>query len=62
MRINISDIPDTKSFDDYPKDTEFVFTEKFPRYILEPFEVIPPDDPRYEKALTREEFEKQITN
>lgn len=28
----------------------------FPRFLLNPFEVISPDDPRYDSALTREEL------
>ena len=28
----------------------------FPRFLLNPFEVIRPSDPRYETALTREEL------
>ncbi|MGN1195114.1 MAG: hypothetical protein ACI4SB_06490 [Acutalibacteraceae bacterium] len=31
-----------------------------PRYILEPFEVIFSDDPRYENALTREQIKANI--
>lgn len=62
MKINISDIPEDKNFSDYPKDTLFVHSENFPRYILEPFEIIRPSDPRYETALTREEVEKIVEN
>ncbi len=58
MKVSIADIPDNKSFSDYSKDTEFVLQENFPRYILEPFEIILHDDPRYESALTREEVNK----
>ncbi|MCR5816109.1 MAG: hypothetical protein K6F91_04450 [Ruminococcus sp.] len=28
----------------------------FPRYLLEPFEVVRPDDPRYDSALTRQQL------
>ena len=59
MRINISDIPEKKAFDDYPDDTEFVMQDSEPRYILEPFEIIPPNDPRYVEALTLKEARKQ---
>lgn len=31
---------------------------KEPRFILEPFELIKPDDPRYENALTRDDIMK----
>lgn len=60
MRILISDIPEGKTFSDYPEGTEFVFEEAFPRYILEPYERIYPNDPRYESALTREEVEEML--
>lgn len=62
MKVNISDIPSGKSHKDYPKGTIFVFEEHFPRYILNPFEIIRPEDPRYETALTREQIEKLIDN
>ncbi|WP_294448173.1 MULTISPECIES: hypothetical protein [Ruminococcus] len=60
MKINISDIPKGKSHKDYPKGTIFVFKEHFPRYILDPFERVFPDDPRYKTALTGEQLEKLI--
>nr|WP_316613924.1 hypothetical protein [uncultured Ruminococcus sp.] len=60
MRVNICDIPKDKKFSDYPDDTTFVLTESFPHYILDPFETIYPDDPRYESALTYEEVKKKI--
>ncbi len=28
----------------------------FPRFLLNPFQVIRPDDPRYDSALTREQL------
>lgn len=59
MEINISDMPEGKSFEDYPDDTIFVHKDITPRYILRPFEIIPPEDTRYQTALTREEIEKQ---
>lgn len=59
MRVNISDIPNDKSFSDYPDDTEFILTESKPHYLLDPFEIIPPDDPRYKDALTLGEAKKQ---
>lgn len=60
MKINISDIPENKTFNDYPDDTLFVHKESSPRYILEPFEIISVDDPRYKNALTREKISKMI--
>ena len=60
MKVNICDIPRGKEISDYPDDTVFVFSESFPRYILDPFETIYPDDPRYESALTYEEALKMI--
>ncbi len=57
MDVNISEIPETKTFSDYPKGTLFVLKERFPRYILDPFEIIHPDDPRYDTALTRDKIE-----
>nr|DAX14072.1 MAG TPA: hypothetical protein [Bacteriophage sp.] len=62
MKVDISDIPEYKTFDDYPKGTVFVHKEHFPRYILNPFEIIRPEDQRYETALTREQVEKLIAN
>lgn len=59
MRINISDIPENKSYMDYPDNTEFVMQDSKPRYILDPFEIIPPHDPRYNNALTLEEAKKK---
>lgn len=36
-------------------DKNLVLDGDFPRYILEPFEIVFSDDPRYESALTREQ-------
>jgi len=55
MKVNLIDIPENKSIDDYADSTEFVLSEKSPRYLLEPFEMIMPEDERYENALTREQ-------
>ena len=41
MKIIIHDIPENMDFSDYPDDTEFVIQDSEPRYILEPFEIIP---------------------
>ena len=60
MKINICDIPKGMSVSDYPDDTEFVLEDKSPRYILEPFEIIYPGDPRYEEALSYEEAMKKL--
>ena len=59
-KINIDEIPEGMSFEDYPDDTLFVHRECFHRYILDPFEIIFHGDPRYETALTREEVDKII--
>ncbi len=58
MKIKISEIPEGKTFEDYPEDTEFVLDENFPRYILEPFRIVFPKDKEYDSALTREEIMK----
>ncbi len=55
MVIKIHEMPESKTFDDYPEDTLFVHEEYFARFILEPFEVVLSDDPRYDSALTREQ-------
>ena len=33
MKINIDEMPENKTFDDYPSDTEFVLRENFPRIL-----------------------------
>ena len=60
MKIYIQDIPENMDFSDYPDDTEFIIQDSVPHYILEPFEIIPPNDPRYENALTVEQAKQQI--
>lgn len=67
MRINIDEIPEDKTFDDFPDDTEFVHRECFPRYDREALKrndicLIYPSDERYATALTREELNKIISN
>ena len=63
LKVNISDIPNNKSFDDYPEDTIFVHKENFPRYDPKTFEIIKgPEDPRYETALTIEQINEMIKN
>lgn len=54
--ISISDVSDERDFSDYPENTEFIHSEQFPRYLLNPFEIIFPSNPRYADALTREEL------
>ena len=54
--VKISEM--NKHVSEYPKDTIFIWDEPRPRYILDPFEIIRPDDPRYDSALTREEVNK----
>lgn len=58
MIVNIKDIPEGKNIDDYPDETSFRLTENEPRYLLNPFEVIGNEDPRYDKALTKKEMLK----
>lgn len=60
MKVSISDIPENKNISDYPNNTEFILEENFPRYIIEPYERIYPDDPRYETALTREQVLEKL--
>lgn len=62
MRINIDEMPENKTFDDYPEDTEFVHREHFPRYdrkALENNRVVRVyfGEPGYNDAATREELE-----
>lgn len=57
--VDFSKIENDKPLDDYPDDTVFVMKDSEPRYIMEPFEIIPPFDPRYKDALTLEEAKKQ---
>ena len=38
--------------------TTEVLDEHFPRFLIHPFEVIRPDDPRYKNAYTHEEIMK----
>ena len=59
MIIDYSKIENDKPFEEYPEDTVFVMRDSKPRYILDPFEIIPPDDPRYKDALTLEEAKEQ---
>ncbi|MCI6928846.1 MAG: hypothetical protein MR759_06175 [Ruminococcus sp.] len=46
--------------DDLPNDTEIVFKEKHPRYILEPFHVVYEGDPEYDKGITLSEATSMI--
>lgn len=61
MKINIDEIPENKSFDDYPEDTEFVHRELFPRYdrkALQDNRIVRVyfGDEGYDDAVTREEL------
>lgn len=58
MIIRLSEIPDNKSLADFPPDTEFSVVDTETRFILEPFERVFPDDPRYETALTYKDIDK----
>lgn len=60
MRINISDVPENKSFSDYPEGTEFVLDDRparFDRDAIKNNQIkrIRPGNPGYEDALTLEE-------
>ena len=60
MKVNIDEMPEDKTFDDYPEDTEFVFKEKSPRFDREALKDnkivrIFYGQPGYENAVTREE-------
>lgn len=57
--VDFSKIKNDKPIDKYPEDTFFVMKDSKPRFIAEPFEIIPPNDPRYDEALTLEEAKKQ---
>lgn len=50
-----SKIKNDKQIDEYPDDTVFVMRDSKTRYVIEPFEIIYPGDPRYDEALTYEE-------
>lgn len=51
--VNMSEL---ESINDYPDNTKFVLDDVSPRYVLEPFEIILPSDPRYKDAFTREQI------
>lgn len=48
MRVKISDIPDGKSFEDYPDGTEFVLDDRPRKYDEATGEFVKPGDPRYD--------------
>ena len=58
--VDYSKIENDKPIDEYPDDTVFFMRDSKPHYLLDPFEIIPPHDPRYKNALTLEEAKKQI--
>lgn len=60
MTINLSDVPEDGTLFDYPEDTLFSMKDSVARYILDPFETIPPEDSRYKNALTREKVERML--
>ena len=66
MNINIHDMPENKSFDEYPDDTVFVHAEKAPRYdkkeLLEnnAIKLVFYGDKNYNNALTKEDAKKLI--
>lgn len=61
MTINIDEMPESKKFDDYPENTEFVHREHFPRYdrkVLKENRLVRVyfGDPGYDEAATIEEI------
>lgn len=61
MRINIDEIPECKTFDDYSEDTEFIHRECFPRYDRKALAEnrivhIYFGESGYDEAVTREEI------
>ena len=58
--VDYSKIENDKPIDEYPDDTVFVMRDSKPRYVTEPFEMIYPDDPRYNEALTYEDVLKNL--
>lgn len=56
--IKLSELPEDISLGNIPDDEEIVLDEQFPRYLLDPFEIVSPDDPRYRSAYTREQLNK----
>lgn len=60
MTIDLSDVPENEALSSYPEDTLFSMKDSVARYILDPFEIIPPEDSRYKNALTREEVERML--
>lgn len=61
MKINIDEMPENKTFDDYPSGTEFVHRENFPRYDRKALKEnrlvrVYFGDPGYDEAATIEEI------
>lgn len=60
MEIRYTDIPNSKTVDDYSDDTEFILDDREPRYdkkALEEKRIIKiwPNEKGYDNALSREE-------
>ena len=49
MKIRISEIPQDKTFNDYPENTEFVLDDRMPIWDLENMRRVYPNDDGYEK-------------
>lgn len=68
MKIYIDEVPDNKSFDDYPEDTKFVHRENFPKYdrnaLLNESRVviIEPGEKGYENGISKEEIKSLLSN
>lgn len=58
--VDYSKIENDKPIDEYPDDTVFVMRDSKPHYVIDPFEIVYPGDPRYDKALTYEEALKKL--
>lgn len=48
MKIKIGDIPEDKTFDDYPEDTIFVLDDRPRKYDEKTGKFVKPGDPRYD--------------
>lgn len=54
--VNISEMED---INDCTDDTEIILDDVIPRYILDPFEIVLPNDYRYKNAFTREQISER---
>ena len=66
MNISISEMPESKSFDDYPENTEFVLEDRQRRFDKKALEnnllvEVLPDHDGYDEAITIEDAKKMFT-